>query len=196
MNPDMKLSFNNMLEHVWDRKDKDMLSQKAMQHISMVGFHKNLTKVDPTETPFQKQIRELIFEELNEYTADDVISKVAKLKIKTDSDKQDLSDAFFKFAQTGTYQDLDNMGYVLSKLIKTSLSPTVNSLISQLCKNVKTENISVSYQNRIQQINFIGTLHFYNLIKRDEILSILYSFIDEKYIDSNNSESSFRIRMT
>ena len=136
-NPHTKLSFNNMLDRMWERKIQGLLSDKSLQHVENAYFicrpvqTASQVREDNT-TEAQKKMKHLLFECLNEQTADEVVKKLTRFNLESEDDKEYLYDTILRFAQQGTYTDLDNISYVLSKFSKLSLKKIQNKIIENL----------------------------------------------------------------
>lgn len=148
-----------MLDALWDRKIKGLLSDKSLQYVENAYFccrpiqTAHQIREDNT-SEFQKEIKTLIFEKLNESTAEDVTNKLIKLfgSKHHEENLQYLFETILKFAQQGTYTDLDNIWYVVSCFTKGNLSQMRDKMIKDLIVAVQKD-----YSNEIDDasVNFI-----------------------------------------
>ena len=196
-----QISFNNMLDHLWEKKSKSILSEKAIQYVENSYFcwrplESSTLNKEPDQSEEEKKIDHLLFEYLDETTAEDVARIIKKMNLKMNESY--LINSFIKFAKNGTYSDLDWASYVLSILIDSPFKLVVLKIVENLEKEILSnleENTDISFQYKIQQINFFSTLYYYEVISIASIFNILETLIPENWVEKESSETSLKIRI-
>ena len=196
-----QISFNNMLDHLWEKKNKSILSEKSVQYIENSyfccrPFESTSLNNEPDQSEEEKKINYLLFEYMNETTAEDVARLIKKMNLKTNEEY--IINSFVKFAKNGTYSDLDCASYILSILQDSPLKSVVVKIIERLEKEILLnieESSSVSFQNKIQQINFFSTLYYYEVIKIASIFHILETLIPENWVEKELIGANLKIRI-
>ena len=196
-----KISFSNMLDHLWDKKTKTILSEKSIQNIENAYFccrpseSASLNK-EPELTEEEMHINQLLFESLNDRTVEEVARQLKKVDVK--KNEEFIVSSFARFSKIGTFTDLDNVSYLLSALYETWMKP----IVIRVCEKVESEILSglqgrntTGYQSRIQQMNFLSTLYYFNIVKTQTIFDVLYALIPADGSKSDKSDTSFRIRL-
>lgn len=196
-----KLSFNNMLDRLWDMKVQAVLSDKALQYVENAYFYcrpsESASLNRQTELNEEEQhIHSLLFEKLNEETVAQVVKELKKVDIKKNEDF--LVESIIRFCRIGTFYDLDTICNVCYSLKSTFLKSIVTKVEQTLKNNIvsRMDDLSQSgYQSRIQEINFISTLYFYDVVETPLLFEILYVLVPEGSYSTEKADASFRIRL-
>jgi hypothetical protein len=107
-----KLSFNNMLDKLWEIRSQSILSEISIQYVENSYFYcrpsesASLNK-ESELTEEEQHIHHLLFEKLNERTAELVAKDLKSIDLKTN--EEFLVDSIIRLANIGTFSDLDTV---------------------------------------------------------------------------------------
>jgi regulator of nonsense transcripts 2 len=196
-----KLSFNNMLDKLWEIRSQSILSEISIQYVENAYFYcrpsesAGLNK-ESELTEDEKHINYLLFEKLNDRSAEIVAKDLKSIDLKIN--EEFLIDSIIRLANIGTFSDLDTVCYVLNVLQQTWMKSTVTKVIKKVVKDIEVhvDDKTISgYQFRVQEVNFLSTLYYYGVIDTNNLFLILYSLIPLDHNEKKKSDVSFRIRL-
>lgn len=107
-----KLSFSNMLDKLWEIRSQSILSEISIQYVENAYFYcrpsesAGLNK-ESELTEDEKHINYLLFEKLNDRTAEIVAKDLKSIDLKVN--EEFLIDSIIRLANIGTFSDLDTV---------------------------------------------------------------------------------------